>query len=217
LALVAVAIVAALAGAVSTGMLDAGSVDAKVATDAHRLMLRHHAVVQACRAVTWSGSPLVVDLIVFVVAVVLWLAGRHAAAVYVVIVRAVVQGATLLLKLVIDRARPAFAHDLIHATGPSFPSGHASGAASTYLPIALVCCALMTRAGGRRAVMATSVVGCLAVAATRVLLGVHYISDVVAGLALGAAAATAFWPGRGRMGITTLRSRSCPVQLSNRK
>jgi undecaprenyl-diphosphatase len=196
-ALLATAVVAAVAIAVATGALDAGSVDARIATDAHDVMLRHPTLVQGCRAVTWLGSALVVDVIVGVVAAVLWLSGRHGAAAYLVVVRVVVLVATLLLKLTVDRPRPVFAHDFIHVVGPSFPSGHASGSASTYLPIALVCCVLMPRHSGRWVVMTTSIIICVAVATTRVLLGVHYVSDVVAGLALGAAATAAFWRGPG--------------------
>jgi undecaprenyl-diphosphatase len=217
LALLATAVVVALAIAVSVGALDAGSVDAKIATATHHLMLRHPALVQACRAVTRLGSALVVDVIVGVTAAALWLIGRHVAAAYVVVVRVLVGVTTLLLKFGIDRSRPVFAHDFVHVIGPSFPSGHASGTASTYLPIALVCCAFLPRAGGRRVVMATSISVCLAVAATRVLLGVHYLSDVVAGLALGAAATAAFWPGQARMGITSVRRHPGPVQVSDGK
>jgi membrane-associated phospholipid phosphatase len=90
---------------------------------------------------------------------------------------------TTAIKDLADRARPtlnAFAATL----GPSFPSGHSSTAASFYAAAALV---LGRRRGRRaRALLAGGAVGiAVAVASSRVLLDDHWLSDVIAGLALG--------------------------------
>ncbi len=91
--------------------------------------------------------------------------------------------ATTAIKDLADRARPtlnAFAATL----GPSFPSGHSSTAASFYAAAALI----LGRRRGRktRALLAGGAVGiAVAVAASRVLLDDHWLSDVIAGLALG--------------------------------
>jgi membrane-associated phospholipid phosphatase len=71
-----------------------------------------------------------------------------------------------------------------HLLGPSFPSGHTATAAAFWAAVAL----LMGRGRGRRshAVLAGGAVAiAVAVACTRVLLDVHWFSDVIAGLALG--------------------------------
>ncbi|MFN8216591.1 MAG: phosphatase PAP2 family protein [Solirubrobacterales bacterium] len=101
---------------------------------------------------------------------------------------------TELLKELVDRARPAL--EPVAATlGPSFPSGHSSTAAASWAAFALVA----SRWWGRRAwpALAGVAVGiAVAVALSRVLLDVHWLTDVVAGLALGwawfAACAIAF-------------------------
>jgi undecaprenyl-diphosphatase len=86
-------------------------------------------------------------------------------------------------KLLVDRARPAISQ-LTGFSGSSFPSGHSTAAAATYAGVAL----LMSRGRGRsaRALLAAGAVAiAAAVATTRVLLGVHWLTDVMAGLALG--------------------------------
>jgi membrane-associated phospholipid phosphatase len=101
---------------------------------------------------------------------------------------------TNAVKGAIDRARPAI--DPVAATlGPSFPSGHSSTAASLFAAVALL--AGRRRGVRARAVLAGAAVGlAVAVACSRVMLDLHWTSDVVGGLALGwgwfAACAIAF-------------------------
>jgi len=87
------------------------------------------------------------------------------------------------IKEALDRVRPAF--DPAAATlGPSFPSGHSATAAATYAAIALVIA--RRRAPFTRAAIATGAVAiAVAVATSRVMLGVHWLSDAIAGLAFG--------------------------------
>ncbi len=110
---------------------------------------------------------------------------------------AVVVGDKLLtngLKTLVDRVRPDL-NPVAHTLGPSFPSGHTSTAAALWAAAALVA----WRWWGRRSLapLAGLAVGiAVAVAASRVLLDVHWLTDVIAGLALGwawfAACAVAF-------------------------
>jgi membrane-associated phospholipid phosphatase len=110
---------------------------------------------------------------------------------------AVIVGDKLLtgaVKELVDRARPTI--EAVAATlGPSFPSGHTSTAAASWAAFALVA----SRWWGRRAwpALAGLAVGiAVAVAGSRVLLDVHWLTDVLGGLALGwawfAACAIAF-------------------------
>jgi undecaprenyl-diphosphatase len=88
-----------------------------------------------------------------------------------------------LIKLGVDRVRPGV-DPLTFFSGSSFPSGHTTAAAACYAAIALL-------AGRRRSPLARSILAgaataiAVAVAASRVLLGVHWLTDVLAGLALG--------------------------------
>lgn len=87
-----------------------------------------------------------------------------------------------VIKLVIARARPG--HPLAGFSGASFPSGHTTAAASFYAAAALMLG--RGRPLGTRSILAgVAVAVAVVVAASRVLLGVHWLTDVIAGLALG--------------------------------
>jgi undecaprenyl-diphosphatase len=129
----------------------------------------------------WALTPVVVVVALFEMArrprQALW------AALFVVAV-AIGQGLiTPSIKHLVERARPLVnpaALDL----GPSFPSGHAAGAAACFAALAL----LAGRGRHRRTqalLMGGAVAIAIAVAASRVLLGVHWLTDVIGGLALG--------------------------------
>jgi undecaprenyl-diphosphatase len=87
------------------------------------------------------------------------------------------------VKELLHRVRPTF-NPIAETLGPSFPSGHSATAAALYAAVALV---LARRRSPRtRSLLAGAAVAvAIGVAASRVLLGVHWLSDVVAGLAFG--------------------------------
>jgi undecaprenyl-diphosphatase len=108
---------------------------------------------------------------------------------------AVGSGAILssLLKLGFDRPRPDLVAHLSHAYSSSFPSGHAMLSAVTYLTLGV----LLARAHeGRRTkiiVMTYGVTLTVLIGLSRIYLGVHWPTDVMAGWALGAAWAAVWW------------------------
>jgi undecaprenyl-diphosphatase len=87
------------------------------------------------------------------------------------------------VKDLVARARPALVPAAAHL-GPSFPSGHSATAAALYAAAALVLGRRLAR-GPRRILAAAAVAVAVAVAGSRVLLDLHWLSDVVGGLALG--------------------------------
>jgi membrane-associated phospholipid phosphatase len=102
---------------------------------------------------------------------------------------------TTSIKDLANRTRPTFDPAAVSGLGPSFPSGHSATAAAFYAGAAL----LLSRRRGHaaRAALTGLAVGiAVAVASSRVLLDVHWLSDVIAGLLLGwawfAACAIAF-------------------------
>jgi undecaprenyl-diphosphatase len=97
-------------------------------------------------------------------------------------------------KGLVQRARPVVEDALEHAPGSSFPSGHATNTAAAALTLTLLVWPLLGRRG-RVVVPVVAGTVTLLTAADRVLLGVHYPSDVVAGILLGTAMAGASYIG----------------------
>ena len=136
------------------------------------------------RAVTELGGT--IGLATIVVAVVVVEMIRRPSRWLPVFVVAVAVGQPLVtnsIKDLLDRVRPTI--DPGAATlGPSFPSGHSAGAAACFAALALV----LGRGRSPRThawLAGGAVFVAVAVATSRVLLGVHWLSDVIAGLALG--------------------------------
>ena len=116
----------------------------------------------------------------------------------------------VLLKVTFQRSRPVFEEPLVTLATYSFPSGHASAATLFY---GLVTCYVMIARKGwsvRLGTAAACTVMILLVAFSRVYLGAHYLSDVLAGMAGSAA-----WLTICITGISTLRRRREAKRLSN--
>lgn len=140
--------------------------------------------VDLLKWVTQLGSTLVVTAALLLTAVVDYV--RRRSAEVFAFVAAIGLGELLLnnvLKLIVSRDRPDVLH-LVVAHGYSFPSGHTCAAAAAWSAIALVLG--RDRPKAVRAVLAgmASLIA-VSVAASRALLGVHWLTDVIGGLAVG--------------------------------
>jgi undecaprenyl-diphosphatase len=145
---------------------------------------RSAGLTAAARVVTWAGSAFVLVPLALACCLVLVRVGLRQEAFAVAVSLA---GAVLisdLVKLLVSRSRPPVAH-LQAVTGSSFPSGHATQAGAFWFSLVLALrvtrvAPLLTRVA---AGLALALV--LAVALSRIYLGVHYPADVVAGVLLG--------------------------------
>lgn len=153
---------------------------------AHVDVLAQPWLLAAARAATTAGDSDVVNVVAAAVATTLLIIRFWRGAVLVVIARIGELASTTAVKDLLARPRPTLLNPVDYAAGYSFPSGHAAGAAAVYG--ALVVLVLPRAIRWARALLlaaGTSLIS--AVAASRVLLGVHYPSDVAAGAALGLA------------------------------
>ena len=154
-----------------------------------------HLSTQLLQLVTDLASTPIVIAVIIVVSVVEMIRAPNrwiAPFLITVVVGEVVVVSTV--KHLLHRVRPTFNPIAAHL-GPSFPSGHSATAAALYAAVALVLA--RRRSPPTRALLAGVAVAIAAgVAVSRVMLGVHWLSDVIAGLAFGwawfAACAVAF-------------------------
>jgi len=89
------------------------------------------------------------------------------------------------LKRYFARARPAVAEMLRHASGYSFPSGHAMGSTVLFATLSYLAIRVLPRWRWKSAALALCTTLIISVALSRVYLGVHWISDVGAGIVAG--------------------------------
>lgn len=97
------------------------------------------------------------------------------------------------LKRVFGRERPELAYRAVEAVNASFPSGHAMLSAVVFLTLGVLTARFADRRRVRVLAMSAAVLLSLLVGASRVYLGVHWASDVMAGWCVGAAWAMACW------------------------
>jgi undecaprenyl-diphosphatase len=148
--------------------------------------LRSGALTSIAKAITWLGAGGVVSALAALCAALLAWRRRWTEFWVLVAGMAITQTGIDVLKEVVDRPRPV--GGLVDTAGSSFPSGHAAHSVF-YLWLA-VTIVLRLRPGmaSGAAVVTTGFVLTALVGLSRVYLGVHYLSDVSAGWALGAAA-----------------------------
>jgi membrane-associated phospholipid phosphatase len=160
------------------------SVDHRAAAWLNSLVAGHAAAVSVVRSVTWLGSGGVLWTLVGMAVAVLAIRRRWRLAVYLLVTGAGVLTLDPVLKALVGRLRPVVAHPIAYGNGDSFPSGHALGSIVCYGALFLV---FLPAARGVRRRVFVVVIGALiaAIGISRLLLGVHYLSDVLGAWALG--------------------------------
>jgi membrane protein DedA with SNARE-associated domain len=171
---------------------------------------REHWLTGAMKAITWVGSNEV--LIPLVGLACAWLLWRHRAGRLAIGVVAALGGVNLLYDLtksLVARPRPPAVFQLVRAGGFAFPSGHVAQALAALGAVAI---ALSSGRPLRIRVLAgvgTAVV-VLLIGLSRVYLGVHWLTDVLGGLALGG-----LW--LSLVGVVTLWTAPSPVNSPQRE
>jgi len=160
------------------------SVDHGAAAHINGLIAGHSALVAVVKAVTWLGSDGVLWTIIGVSAVFLAFRRRWRLVAYLLVTGAGALVMDPILKDLVGRLRPVVAHPIAHGGGDSFPSGHSLGSIVCYGAVFLVF--LPATRGRWRTVFTVVIVTLIAlIGISRILLGVHYLSDVLGGWTLG--------------------------------
>jgi membrane-associated phospholipid phosphatase len=182
----AVGLVLLAAAALWAGFTGAGPAQLDGPALAESIEDRNAGLTSVAVVVTTIGSTVAMAVLAVVVGAWCWWRGRRADAVLAIGAMAVASLLFRVLKLVLERTRPPVADHLVPVSNESLPSGHAT------MSIVVIGTLVVLAWSGRSVVERTAMVAAAAlwvgaVGATRVYLGVHWLSDVLAGWAVGAA------------------------------
>jgi undecaprenyl-diphosphatase len=154
-----------------------------------RWLTAHHTegLDAAMLEITALGTGVVVMMVVVVAALFLVLTDHRYSA--ILLLASTFGGLVLnaVLKLGFNRPRPSIVVPVVHAVSSSFPSGHAMSAAIVYTTVAYLAARLHKRTWARWLVMAAAFIVIALISISRMYLGVHYPSDVLAGVVVGLA------------------------------
>jgi undecaprenyl-diphosphatase len=150
-------------------------------------------VSEAARDITGLGGPAV--LVIVTAAVAGYLVIRRMFGLLAVLLAANLGGLanTLLLKYIYERPRPEIVPYLSHVYTTSFPSGHSMLAAVVYLTLGTLLARLVSQYRHKIYIVGVAMVITILVGISRVYMGVHYPSDVLAGWAAGLSWAVLVW------------------------
>lgn len=171
---------------------DTRSFDLHLLQGAQALRAGHPWLAEVMRDFSGLGSTAAMTL--FTLITVGYLALISARPTALLVAMSVISGAILmrLLKAAFGRLRPDAGFAELIAPGWSFPSGHASMSAIVFLTLGALIASTRSRVPERLYILAMAALMAVLVGISRVLLGVHWASDVLGGWAFGAAWAMAW-------------------------
>lgn len=152
-----------------------------------------HWLPDAVRDLTALGSAVVLILFALLILGYLWLNRAYAATLLIAIATAGGEALNMLLKELFIRARPEITSHLVTVKTSSFPSGHAMAASIFYLTMGALLTQTASRPREKAYLMGAAILLTLLTGLSRVYLGVHYPSDVLAGWSAGTAWAILCW------------------------
>ncbi|MCE7029188.1 phosphatase PAP2 family protein [Jiella avicenniae] len=145
------------------------------------------------RDVTALGGTGILIMLTTFVAIYLWISAKRRS--MVMVVAAIASGFLMgqILKRTFDRPRPDLVPHGDYVYTASFPSGHAMMSAVTYLTLGILLARVEPRRRVRAFLLGLAVFLTMIIGISRVYLGVHWPSDVLAGWTAGAAWALMWW------------------------
>ena len=160
--------------------------DTHLAEVIHEEVRESDALVTASTVVSFLGVPGWFFLIIGLTVLWLWRRGDRRLAVFLTVTNLLGGVIDTIVKVVVDRPRPEFDEPIAHAMGKSFPSGHTMATTVGYGSLLLVFMPFIPTRVRPWAIVAY-LVWVAAMGASRLGLGVHYLSDTLGGFVLGLA------------------------------
>lgn len=150
-------------------------------------------LLEVVQDVTALGSPVILLLMLIAVVGFMGLIRQHRMMAFTIVTTSVGALSSVLLKQFIGRDRPTVVPHLREVTSSSFPSGHAMLSAVVYLTLGILLMEILPGRAVRGYCLFWAMLLTFLVGISRIYLGVHYPSDVLAGWMAGIAWALACW------------------------
>lgn len=160
--------------------------DTEVAESWHEIFAASEALATTAKVVSFFGVPVWFWLTIGGAALFFWRRGSKRLAIFLVVTNILGGLIDTVVKVVVNRPRPELADPIVHAFGKSFPSGHTMASTVGYGSLLLAFIPLMPKKWRWPLIAAYFVIVAL-VGASRLALGVHFVSDVIGGFVLGLA------------------------------
>jgi undecaprenyl-diphosphatase len=160
--------------------------DTTIAESIHEVSLASDGLVVAAKTASFLGSPPWFYVVIGAAAIFFWRRGTNRLAVFLVVTNLAGGAIDTVVKVLVNRTRPVLDEPLLEAVGKSFPSGHAMSSTVGYGSLLLAFMPLVPRRG-RVPLIIAYILLVMLIAASRLALGVHFLSDVVGGVVLGLA------------------------------
>jgi undecaprenyl-diphosphatase len=161
-------------------------VDGDIANRLNDAVRGHPLTITVLETISWMGRPPILWLVTGLAVAYTWRHGAHRLTLFLL---ATTTGGAVMstaIKLLVNRPRPAVDHPIVTALGKSFPSGHALSSTVVYGAVLLTFLPVLS-GRVRHAAVGATIALVLAIGSSRVLLGVHFLSDVAGGYVLGLA------------------------------
>ncbi|HVE90798.1 MAG TPA: phosphatase PAP2 family protein [Actinomycetota bacterium] len=161
-------------------------IDTEAAEYLHEYARRSPVGIRVLQALSFMGKPVLFYVLIGAASLYLWRRGRRRLIAYLVATSALGGLIDTAVKILVNRPRPVFEDPIATAYGKSFPSGHAMSSTVIYGALLLVFLPVVSRRL-RKWLIATVSALVAGIAFSRLALGVHFVSDVLGGIALGLA------------------------------
>ena len=163
-------------------------VDGDIANRLNDWVHQSDVAVTILEAISWLGRPVWFYILIGGACAYLWRHGHRTRLIVFLVVTSLGGGIVdTAVKIAVDRPRPVVDHPIATAFGKSFPSGHAMSSLVCYGALLLVFLPVVRPGVARRVAVVITAFIILAIGCSRLMLGLHFVSDVVGGYVLGAA------------------------------
>lgn len=160
--------------------------DRALVEDLHQMVRANPWTEKPLQFVSFLGKPIFFYIVVGAACVFLWVRGRRRLVAYLAVTGLVGGAIDTAVKVIVSRDRPVLEDPIATAFGQSFPSGHAFASTAIYGSLVLVFIPVVARRWRPWLFVAYGAL-VAAICFSRLALGVHFLSDVLAGVVLGGA------------------------------